>query len=53
MSKYFIEYTKHKLFMCCDGMCCYINLVLSKYDGVYVFIQFVYPKKKCIVVLNK
>ena len=27
-------------------MCCYINLVLSEYDGVYVFIQFVYPKKK-------
>ena len=27
-------------------MCCYINLVLSEYNGVYVFIQFVYPKKK-------
>ena len=26
-------------------MCCYINLVLREYDGAYVFIQFVYPRK--------
>ena len=45
MSKYFIEYTKHKLFMCCDCMCCYINVVLREYDGAYVFIQFVCPRK--------
>ena len=45
MSKYFIEYTKHKLFMSCDVMCCY-NLLISEYDSIYAFIQFVYPKKK-------
>ena len=46
MSKYFIEYTKHKLIISCDVLCCYINLLISKYDSIYVFIQFVYPKKE-------
>ena len=45
---YFIEYTKHKLIICCDDTSCYINLVINKYDGMYIYIyffQFVYPKK--------
>ena len=45
MSKYFIEYTKHKLIISCDVMGCY-NLLISEYDSIYAFIQFVYPKKK-------
>ena len=45
---YFIEYTKHELIICCDDsddMSCYINLVINKYDGMYVFFQFANPKK--------
>ena len=46
MSKYFNEYTKHKLIISCDVVCCYINLLICEYDSIYAFIQFVYPKKK-------
>lgn len=46
MSKYSIEYLKHKLYVCCDSLCCYINLVLSEHDNNYLFVQFVYPKNE-------
>ena len=41
---YFLEYTKHKLIICCDDTSCYVNLVINKYDRMYAFFQFVYPK---------
>ena len=54
---YFIEYTKHELIICCNGsddMSCYINLVINKYDGMYVFFFSLYIQKNiCIMVLNK
>ena len=37
---YFIEYTKHKLIICYDDTSCYINLVINKYDGMYIYIFF-------------
>ena len=45
MYHYFIDYAKHNLFICCDDNCCYINLVISEYDGVYVLIPFIYSIK--------
>ena len=41
MSKCFIEFSNHNLFICCDNTFCYINFMLSKYDS---FIQFIYQK---------
>ena len=56
MSKYTIEYLKHKLHVCCDSLCCYINLVLSEHDNNDLFVQFVYAKNlmyNCIKQVNK
>ena len=44
MNKCFIEFPKHNLYICYDDVFCYINLVLSKQDDMYIFIQFVYPR---------
>ena len=44
MSKYSTEYPKHNLYICRDGLCSYINLVLSKHGNNYLYVQFVYPK---------
>ena len=44
MSKYTIEYLKHKLYVYCDSLCCYINLVLSEHDNNDLFVQFVCAK---------
>ena len=53
ISMYFIEYTKHKLIICCDDTSCYINLVINKYVGMYFFFSFYIQKNICIMVLNK
>ena len=53
MSKYFIEYTKHKLIISCDVLCCYINLLISEYDSIYVLFSLYIQRKKCIMALNK
>ena len=50
---YFIEYTKHKLIICCDDTSCYVNLVINKYDGMYIFFSLYIQKNICIMVLNK
>ena len=44
MSKCFIEFPNHNLFICFDNTFCYINFMLSKYDSLYNFIQFIYQK---------
>ena len=44
MSKCFIEFPNHNLFVGYDDTFCYINFVISKYDGLYNFIQFIYQK---------
>ena len=44
MSKCFIEFPNHNLFVCYDDTFCYINFVSSKYDGLYNFIQFICQK---------
>ena len=44
MSKCFIEFPNHNLFICYDNTFCYINFMISKYDGLYTFIQFIYQK---------
>ena len=44
MSKCFIEFPNHNLFICYDNTFCYINFMISKYDGLYNFIQFIYQK---------
>ena len=53
MSKYSIEYLKHKLYVCCDSLCCYINLVLSEHDNNFILFSLLIQKMKCIMVLNK
>ena len=45
MSKYFIEYPNHKLFICCDNLCAYINLIITC-NVTYLYVQFVYPRTK-------
>ena len=44
MSKCFIEFPNHNLFICYDNTFCYINFVISKYDSLFNFIQFIYQK---------
>ena len=46
MSKYFIEYPNHKLFICCDNLCACINLIITRYNNTYLYLQFVYPRTK-------
>ena len=44
MSKCFIEFPNHNLFICYDNTFCYTNFMLSKDGGLYNFIQFIYQK---------
>ena len=44
MSKCFIEFPNHNLFICYDNTFCYINFMISKYDSLFNFIQFIYQK---------
>ena len=44
MIKCFIEFPNHNLFICYDNTFCYINFMISKYDSLYNFIQFIYQK---------
>ena len=48
MSKYFIEYPNHKLFISCDNLCACINLIISHYNDTYLYVQFVYPGTKML-----
>ena len=44
MRKCFIEFPNHNLFICYDNTFCYINFMISKYDSLFNFIQFIYQK---------
>ena len=44
MSKCFIEFPNYNLFICYDNTFCYINFMISKYDSLFNFIQFIYQK---------
>ena len=44
MDQCFIEFPNYNLYICHDDVFCYINFVISKYDNLYNFIQFVYQK---------
>ena len=39
-----VDYNKHKLFLYSNHMCWFINIVIQKRHGAYVFFEFVYPK---------
>ena len=39
MSKYFIEYPNHKLFISSDNFWAYINLIISHYNDTYLYVH--------------
>lgn len=53
MNKYFIEYPKHRLFVCYDGENSYLNLMINHCDNEYVFNQYVYGSSKIIEAVKK
>ena len=53
MNKYFIEYPKHKLFVCYDGKNSYLNMIINHCDNEYVFMQFVYRNIKIVESVKK
>ena len=44
MSECFIEFPNHNLSICYDNTFCYINFMITKYDSLFNFIQFIYQK---------
>ena len=53
MNKCFIEYPNHKLYISYNAAFCYINLMLSKRDSLYYFVQFVYQIKNMLYGIKK
>ena len=53
MNKYFIEYPKHKFYICYDGKDSYLNLIINHCNNEYVFVQFVYETSKISEAVKK
>ena len=53
MNKYFIEYPKHRLYVCYDGTDSYLNLIINHCDNEYVFVQFLYGTCKISKAVRK
>ena len=41
MKKYFIKYLKTKMYVCFDGVYCFVNLRFEHNDNEYLFVEFV------------
>ena len=53
MSKCFIEYPNHKLYISYNDAFLYFNLMLGKRDSLYYFVQFVYQIKNMLYGIKK
>ena len=54
MNKCFIEYPNRKLYICYDGVFCYINLVLDKQNSLTITLYSLFIIQSiCYMVLNK
>ena len=50
---YFIEYPKHKLFVCYDGCDSDVNLLFKYNDGEYLLVEYVYENRGLVSAFKK
>ena len=53
MNMYFIEYPKHKLFVCYDGCDSDVNLLFKYNDGEYLLVEYVYENRGLVSAFKK